>query len=63
MKPEPQKFFVGCKVVAIASGWTGTIVRKASNRSSPWVCRWDKNGNESNVNSMVVRVVKDGERV
>lgn len=56
---KPQKFSVGCKVVARASGWTGTIVRKTSNKSSPWVCRWDKNGTESNVNSMVVRVVSE----
>jgi hypothetical protein len=63
MKPQPQQFFIGCKIVAISSGWTGIIVRKTKNKSSPWVCRWDKNGNESNVNSMVVRVVKDGELV
>lgn len=60
MKIQPQRFFVGCRVIATASGWTGVIVRKnPKNRSSPWVCCWDKTGGESNVNSMVVRVVAD----
>ncbi len=57
MSCAPQRFTIGCKVVAFSSGWTGTIVRKTRQKSSPWVCRWDSNGKESNVNSMVVKVM------
>jgi len=63
MFPQPQKFFVGAKVISIDSGWTGVVVRKTKNKSSPWVVKWDKNGRESNVNSMSTRVIADVEQI
>lgn len=61
MFPQPQKLFVGAKIVAISSGWTGMVVRRTKNKSSPWVVKWDKNGLESKENSMTVRIITNNQ--
>lgn len=54
MFPKPHKFNVGDRIIATVSKWTGTIIRKTKNKSSPYVVKWDKNGLESNENSMSI---------
>lgn len=52
-----QNFSVGAKVKAKQSNWTGIIIGvNKKNPSSPFVVKWDKNGNESNENAMSIEV-------
>lgn len=46
---------VGLPVVGRVAGWTGVIVRKTKQKSSPWVVRWDRNGLESHENCMSIK--------
>ena len=52
--PSPWK--IGLNV---SSGWTGVVVRRTKNKSSPWVVKWDKNGLESKENSRSVRIIEN----